>query len=295
MTVLTKEQVIEKVKDILRDMCLSEEGGYFTSEIYVDYRDEMSDETIKDIMEAEHPEEAFYDIMQEWEVDAYDYEFDALYREIRNRWDDETDGDFFDYKDDISDFLSEFVFFNLPYDHFLKQEVKVNIIVDNGDGNYDFTLNNLLNSEFKEEGIPNESSLLWLVKQQGYSRQDLEKALYTDEKINSKFLESVYNEVYNTTSYMNALTFFVKMTLEELIEYKENKMDIVLSKNTSCGLYDAWNGAGSMLEIELEKDVVIPAELADPDLEGCRGYGINDIYGMGNDFWTDTVIGFKLK
>lgn len=70
---------------------------------------------------------------------------------------------------------------------------------------------------------------------------------------------------------MNALVFLVKMTLEEYFTLrdgidKEKKRNesynlsertgrgcLVLSKDTTCGLYDSWNGSGSVLEIKLEK------------------------------------------
>ena len=65
---------------------------------------------------------------------------------------------------------------------------------------------------------------------------------------------------------------------------------VVLSKDTACGLYDNWSGAGSVLEIELEKDVVLPLKFissAWPD--GGRGYSVANVYGICSSFWTDTV------
>ena len=107
---------------------------------------------------------------------------------------------------------------------------------------------------------------------------------------------------------MNALSFFVKLSLKEALELhelvndiqftkngyvkisdgKEATSEITLAKETACGLYDTWNGAGSMLEIKLEKDVVLPLKYIDsasPD--GCRGYSISSIYGVCGSFWTN--------
>ena len=60
-----------------------------------------------------------------------------------------------------------------------------------------------------------------------------------------------------------------------------------LSKDTECGLYDKWNGGGSVLEIALEKDVKIPLHFItsiDTDEE------IQEVYGLCGDCWRDTVM-----
>jgi len=80
---------------------------------------------------------------------------------------------------------------------------------------------------------------------------------------------------------MSAVTFLVKMQLMDAInilqKIRENidnfnpyqPLDtsgcpfgyIVLSKDTVTGLYDSWQGGGSLMEIKLEKDVKIPIHL----------------------------------
>ena len=108
---------------------------------------------------------------------------------------------------------------------------------------------------------------------------------------------------------MNALVFLVKMTLEEYFTLhdginKERERNesynlsertgrgyLLLSKNTTCGLYDSWNGSGSILEIKLEKDVRLPFRcIASADHDGCHGYGIREIYGCGSDLWSDNAV-----
>ena len=108
---------------------------------------------------------------------------------------------------------------------------------------------------------------------------------------------------------MNALVFLVKMTLEEYFnlhdginkERERNKSYylsertgrgyLLLSKDTTCGLCDSWNGSGSVLEIKLEKDVRLPFRcIASADHDGCHGYGIREIYGCGSDLWSNNAI-----
>jgi hypothetical protein len=78
------------------------------------------------------------------------------------------------------------------------------------------------------------------------------------------------------------------MTIKELIEYKEKPYTIVMKKGTSCGLIDIWNGAGGVLEIELERDVEIPPDkVRSFNIDGGDGYGVDQIYGMSSSFWTE--------
>ena len=66
---------------------------------------------------------------------------------------------------------------------------------------------------------------------------------------------------------------------------------LLLSKNTTCGLYDSWNGSGSILEIKLEKDVRLPFRcIASADHDGCHGYAIREIYGCSSDLWCDNAV-----
>jgi hypothetical protein len=217
----------------------------------------------------------------EWDWDSYEYQY--IYDIIEKHWDNDEEYEANKYL--IIDWLNENISFNLPYDHYLDQSVLVDIIVNTGDGDYDYTLNNWLTWDAREEEINDESSILWLVKQQGYTKEQLKNLIEEHEIYDSKFLKSIYQECENVTTHMNALAFFTKMTLKEYIELQENPSDLTLSERTSCGLYDCWNGAGGCLEIYLEKPVIIPKDFIEVHIDGCRGYGVNEIYGMCSSFW----------
>ena len=59
------------------------------------------------------------------------------------------------------------------------------------------------------------------------------------------------------------------------------------------GLFSPWNGAGSVLEVELEKDVRLPVKFiysALPDGASRWKYGsVADVYGMCGSAWRDTL------
>lgn len=195
----------------------------------------------------------------------------------------------------------------------MNQSVEVDIIVDTGDENYDYTLNCVYPhyNGIYGETVSNESAIVWLSKQQGYTKTQLNKALRNGEHNGSKFLQSMRTEVLNCTSHMNALTLFIKMTLGECfdlieaiekdsindeksgyrtVQKRRGKGYITLSKNTACGLYDLWSGAGSVLDIVLERDVKLPLKyISTSKPDGCRGYGLSEIYGMCRSFWKGKV------
>ena len=143
-------------------------------------------------------------------------------------------------------------------------------------GNYDYTLNAHYPCWYgnkQGEPIDEKASLVWLANQQGYTKEQLEQTLDQGDMANPKgFLQSVRVECANMSSHMQTLTFLVSMTLEQLLELNEMLAErekvgheydarkrpdcgtITLGKETECGLYDPWNGGGSVLEIQLEKD-----------------------------------------
>jgi len=310
----TIKRLIERIKGIIDEhtyLRLNDDGHYY-GEIYADYRDEFDDSMIQKIFNDDNPRDMFYSLLDfsdcEWDFR------DELINTIKEHFNDDYKTlSYSKHEDFIRDWVNENVYYNHPYDHFLKQDVYVDILVDAGDGNYDYTMNELFGCKYSEKGLSgkDKSALVWLMRQQGYSMESITDFVENENMQGSKLFRSIYQECLNTSSCMNALTFFVKLSLSEALDldelinntgFKENGYEksfegtdaetgeireIILDKGTACGLYDAWNGSGSMLEIELEKDVVLPVKYIDnakPD--GCRGYSVSGIYGMLRSFWT---------
>lgn len=295
----TIEQIVRNILDGV--MGCRKVGERYEVEIYVAYDDGMSDQQIREIAKAKDKRQRFEELLDEYVTECMWQEEVELMKAIEEDWpepeetDDGTEpADYVSFEgaeDEVRDIVYQLVDFNFPYDHYKKQDVRVNILMNTGDGNYDFTLNNWL--EIGTTTIDDESALLWLCKQQGYSKRQVKKAVWNNEYADSKFLKSVYVELANAASSMNALTFFVSMTLGEYMDWMDEGGDIVVSKDTACGLYDPWNGSGSVLEIQLEKDVRIPRRFAEPHIDGARGYSVDSIYGMSPSFWDDTVLEIK--
>ena len=310
MTDLIKQIVRETIEN---KMCAWQKkpDGYYHEEIYADYRDEMEDSTLKEIMASEDPEQTFYEKMFEWYQDAeWEIErnlLEAVVASIETAAPTET----YD-EDEIKDEIRELVSIDYPYEHFLKQEFCVNIFVDTGDGNYDYVLNCVYphyNGRYGET-INDRASIVWLARQQGYTKTELNKALREgDIKDPKGFLESMRQEVINHGSHMGILTFLARMTLEEILELNEllKLQDrngkkyaaeerpycgyILIDKKAECGLYDPWGGGGSILELQLEKDVRLPIRfIRSATVDGGDGCSIRNVYGTDSSIYREDVV-----
>lgn len=286
--------------------------GLYCYEIYADYNDAMDADTATEILESADPEQAFAEKMEEWYLN---YEVGAYY-ELENSIKSKltTDGGpypkcFTEEENNMFvDLVDELVYVKLPEDHFLDQEFCVNIMVDSGDGNYDYTLNSVYPCWYGryEQRLDDKAGIVWLARQQGYTKTQLWKALREGDIADPhSFLETMRQEIANCASHTMTLTFLVKMRLRDLMElnrliklqdrnghfYDATKNPdcgyIVIDKKTMTGLYNPWGGGGSVLEIELDKDVRLPIRFIRSALpDGGDGYSIESVYGMCGSAWT---------
>ena len=310
-----KERIEEIVEDNFRP---NDDGGI---EIYCDYRDELCDSTIKEIMKSENPRQAFSETL--WSFDDY-YEWNRLFDTVKRELKDDDKELYLNNQTEMSDFLYETYSFYYPEEHFNKS-VKVNIMLDTGNMNYDFTRDNVLNWDGQWSGgnFDKESSLLWLAKQQGKAtllkrrvkeswnkwKNDEQQYKETTE-CKDKFVISAMQELANLCCHMGTMTFLVEMSLFDLFELKEAIQKekelndsyeleerkgtgyIVLDKSTMCGLFNCWSGSGSVLEIDCEKDIKIPLRcIFDVVADGTKiyGYDVDEVYGLMGSAWQDTL------
>ena len=141
-----------------------------------------------------------------------------------------------------------------------------------------------------------DNSLTYLIKQQGHNPMEVINTFHRVSETDSKFVQSVSDELDNMTYEMSELTALVSLSGENVYKfldaYESGKGSITLSKNTMIGLFNEWNGSGSILEIELEKDAVFPVSMIrNVQIEGQRsdyihGYTVNDVYGLVGSAWT---------
>ncbi len=283
--------------------------GTFAYEIYADYRDEMDAKTAIRILRSDDPVQAFREQLDEWYQD-YRWQLEAeLEDEVRSKlltgpYADGMSGE--DY-DRIPDVIRDLTYYSLPEEHFMNQSFRVNIMVDTGDGNYDYALNSAYPCWYGDYKSPIDpkAGIAWLAKTQGCTRGRLRKALRQGDMADPRgFLESMRVELANLPSAMATVTFLVELDFRQLIElnrlirlqdrdgvhYDSRKNPycgyIVLDKDTETGLYDPWNGGGSCFEIQLERDVRLPVKYIRSALpDGGDGHSIDSVYGMCGSAW----------
>lgn len=294
----------------------NDDGGI---EMYLDYRDELGKKTLYDIMISDNPRLTFDDLIYDWEMDdrLQNYE-PELYGKIESAL-SENELEFFEENRDLfADWINENWYFYYDASHFNK-EVKVNLMLDVGNLNYDFTCDSILNFYGHGE-IDEYSSVLWLARQFkkvtalriAVKSQFREDGYYVErEREKDPFIESLIQELENLPSHMGTMTFLLSMSLFDYFElrdamnaekkendfyvYEERKGTgcIVVSKDTMCGLFEPWGGAGSVLEVELPGDLKIPLKaIFAAEIETGKsqyGYSVDKVYDLCGDCWKGTV------
>ena len=294
------------VKDYLEEnhAWKKKDDGNYHFEIDVDYRDEIEDSIAQEILESDSPRDTLLEKLWDWYQESEWDIIDNLVDDFKEKADPKLledaniieDGNIDD--DMIRDIFQDTVYIDYPEDWALSQEFCFNIIVSNGDDNYDFWLNeHIVDEDGKVDENAEKAGLVWLAKQQGYTLEEVIEALNCNGTIHQMkpFLSSINNEVYNGYG-CEALTFCVKMTLGQAINLKEKMKSnqngsIVIDKRVTCGLFNPWDGAGSILDISCEKDVEIPFENIWKfyiDKKRSRNYdSIHNVYGTDSSLWRD--------
>ena len=309
---ITIENLKEHIKEIIETNELPNEDGGI--EMYLDYRDTLSNSTLYDIMTADNPREYFYEWLSDCEIEGRCYYEDELSKEIRKELSDEEIELFEENEDELRDWFNENWYFYYDSDHY-NETVKVNIMLDTGNLNYDCTCDNILNYCGDGE-IDKNSSILWLARQQMKViplRKAVKESLRNDIVPNDygKFITSCIEELENLPSHIATLTFLVHMKLFDYFELREamesekklndsyifeerkGKGNLTLSKDTMCGLFDVWSGGGSLLEIKLEHNVVLPIKcIWKAEIETGKsqyGYSVDSVYGLVGSAWDGEV------
>ncbi len=108
--------------------------------------------------------------------------------------------------------------------------------------------------------------------------------------------EDLADEMLNQCCYC-LLTFMGLIPLTDL--YKNNFGEykkIMIPKGNNCGMFNNWNGGGSLMEMELLRDLYIPVEFPrKTQYDRCElcvdeprcgnGYCINEVYGLMSSAW----------
>lgn len=299
------KDIKELVMDYLEEnhaWCKKADGNY-SFEIYVDYRDEIDDSTVQEILENDFPRDALLEKLWDWYQESEWGIIDDLVDDFKKKVDPKlledaniiADGNLDDGM--IREEFMDTVYIDYPVDWALGQEFCFNIIVSNGDDNYDFWINeHIVDEDGNVDENAEKAGIVWLAKQQGHTLEELVEVLKDEDNVSTnEFLASVSSEVANGYG-CEALTFCVKMTLGQAIALKERMKSnpngsIIIGKRATCGLFNPWDGSGSILDITCEKDVEIPFEniwkFYIDESRSDRYDSIRNVYGTDSSLWKD--------
>ena len=301
--------------------------GWFRSEsewhsdLEATCQDMFTTRELKTIFDSRDPYSKFFELMNEQYFEEEMETRETLLSELREGLSEMggifltgVDGSFLNEEvEDMFRNLAERGAFqvNYPFDSLLDRKIKVDIMIDTGDSKSAFTDNTVYpHWGCNPESLCHRASIVWLSRTQGYGKKKLERSLfsYRDALDKQGFLPTLGQELVNMPSNVSVLTFLVEMTLRQALELADalrevrnwnllSNSTLEISKETMCGLYDPWDGGGSLFEIELKKDLYIPLKFiwaAKPD--GCVGrYSVTECYGMNSAAWRDTLLRMNIK
>ena len=270
---LTKEHVLNFLKDNVF------EYGFYYDKIknefiyseYWDYRDELSDSTIKTLLEDytnEKGEVPFTNIVYNYFIDNdwFTYE-DEIYK-IKNDFMEECvnqdiDGLTESYiEEDVLQYLYESIEHEDNLEQILGNSDFSNLAIYLGGDPEDEYLDHVCWSdaynEFYDDEEISEDTLKEIentymgkfIISQGYNVKDV----FKEDK--DKFLKEVYEELYAYESDLTAMQFtFVPNTTDyEAVAKLYNNEPVIIKAGTRCGFFDSINGGGCGMNINLVKD-----------------------------------------
>lgn len=138
-----------------------------------------------------------------------------------------------------------------------------------------------------------DNALSYLVNQQDHSIAEV----YGNG--DNAFIRSVREEIdENSSEAMSELCALVRMDGQQMLDFiekrNEAKDSLVLPKDyATMGIFNQWSGCGGMLDIQLEKDAVLPLSMVrEFQIEGVRGdtnlwggYTVDEVYGLVGSAW----------
>ena len=107
--------------------------------------------------------------------------------------------------------------------------------------------------------------------------------------------DSFVYELSNQSCYAQ-LVFMGMLPLDDLYQNDFGAYTgIIVPKGNMCGMFNYWNGCGSVLEMELKRDLLLPFQLPHKtrydrcilqvDERGCAGYSIDEVSGLIPSAW----------
>ena len=300
---LFKEYAKDNYLDLVEE---SKHEEYYENEEYIDYQDmgylrmfvqDNAELSLNDMLDQLYENYIAYDsdiigteYYRENFLNEYDEQLRALFSET-------------EYEDNHESlFLDDYISIRNTVDYASALEgIEVDVLVylENEDAfDREMSNNDFFNIFYSEDDsdelleMLSESSLKLLLQSQGYNLKDFVWFYLADQdELNSvsdqeKFSElnddkvfmSIYSEVFNAQN-LQSLVVPTQMTIKE-IEHVKNADSYTVDKDSTIGYFGAIDGSGSMIEIDLNKDIELSKGEFKVVVDGQYGYSMSDVYGQ---------------
>lgn len=253
-------------------------------DVYVDYRDF---EGLQDLVLKCDTKDEFCDHIYEAYQDYIGEEEYELARLIAYELIEKYEG--YDYvSSNLYDYIQQSVWdydiVSVPYEQFLRQQIRVNLFVS-----YYYS-----DDAFNEE--LDYTTLAEFIKRLGYSspKRTLKRLCKPDYRSDDRFLDSLHQEIINSyPNQINHLCFIGKITIED---YYKLSLDITATvtfpKDVTCGFVDPYNGGGSILGIIMPKEFTVKGSNVDKIIieRTKQKYSVDSIYGLVPECYVDLKV-----
>lgn len=105
----------------------------------------------------------------------------------------------------------------------------------------------------------------------------------------NKFLSTVCQELDNLSYTFGVVTVLAEMSMNDYAKLLQQGSEVTMPKGCMLGVFTPWNGSGSVLDIELDKDLTFKREdIYDTQIEGAKpdnGYTVDQTYGLVSSAW----------
>lgn len=289
---INEQDFIEYLKT--RDELWTNHSGQITYSEYFDYRDQLSSETMAEILENKEPDisinTAVYYYLEEGDYLSYSH----VFYKINKEYAESRKLDFDEVRDELDELIIEHVDYDSNIDTLLGNSTVDDLHIIFGE-NWDDTYIEMEKwNEYKSyleddettidelNEILSETELGWLLETQGYKPYDVFENY--DKKLGNKFLNQVYSELfeYITSLAGTQLTAALDSDNWGAIMAIHDHKPFIIKAGSAFGLYDSIHGSGSGFEIRLEKDIVVKDrqyEYGICESNSPYGYSPSDTYG----------------